>query len=88
MFNNFETQEIEKMYHEGGIVQKKGLTGIDYHAEKHKECMEITHLIVHPATVQILLKYYKNDHEKNHIKKIKEELEMLKNHIKSHEDHH
>ena len=79
-------EEMQKLYHQGGIIEKK-LKTINFKDDNYRECLEITQLISHPATVRVLLNLYLMEHKKDYLDKIEEELKMLYKHLKSHEEH-
>ncbi|MGA1870947.1 MAG: hypothetical protein ACMUJM_20615 [bacterium] len=79
-------EEMKTLYHQGGIIQKK-LKTINPTDDTYRECLEITQLITHPATVGVLLNLYIKEHNKDYLNKIEKELEILYKHLKSHEEH-
>jgi hypothetical protein len=78
-------EEMERLYHNAEILSEKGLdiAPYDYAVE---DCMEITHLITHPAAVPVHLRAFEADEDTRHIRKIKEELVRLHQHLGAH--HH
>jgi hypothetical protein len=78
IMKNLDIEQIEELYHDGGVYEKKG---VDVDDKKYAECLEIAHLTVHPSTVFILLKMYQKDKNKKHLKTVQEELLEIFHHV-------
>lgn len=79
--------DFETLYHDAGIFRKKGLN-IDPDDYELEECMEISHMLTHPAAIGVLLGQYNKDKNTAHLEKIKSELVKLSHHLEEHHHHH
>ena len=73
-------EEIEKKWHEGGVLQENG---IDTSAFDHfDKSMCYAEMVIHPATVCICLNEYKKTGDKTHLDQAKAELSEVIKHVK------
>ncbi len=73
-------KEIEKQWHDGGFLKKKG---IDIEKFDHfDEVMCHYDGVVHPATAIICINKYKKDKNEEHLDQIKDELAEVVEHMK------
>lgn len=75
--------EMDRLYHQGELLIEKGLE-IDPYDYAYESCMELTHLITHPAAVPVQVRAFEADGDVKHLRSLKEELVRLHHHLEAH----